>query len=389
MLKGPFVRQVIRLFLLPAFSILLGARTPLGTSVFAIPVELEECKDRVSRVLTAEGFEGWEPFGNGWQAYKGETSASIGCIAGRTTPGSVVMIVVSGVDNAVVRLRFTDLIRNPRSTPVTPPPSIKPPPQPPPATVGRAIDWKATGFEVRNGKVRAEGSNQPTYKDKERVLVSCSRWDDVTHPIWGTDTYHEDSSICWSGLHAGLLSREQGGSLYVEFGPDASPYRASNRNGVRTEDYTVGVRGSFRLSAATGSSLTVDVEKAKPVATTPPLTGGRRIDWWTKGNQLRDGSVPNEGSGQPKYQIGDRVLVNCAGQAFFPGGGLWGTDRYTLDSTVCAAGIHAGVSTLQRGGSFYVEFTPDAGSYSSTDHNGIRSGEFGRNFAAGSFRVHQ
>lgn len=378
MFKRPSGSIVCCLFLLSAFASLGWARTPLGTSVFQIPVAFEDCKDRVAKAMSAEGFASGEPFGNGFQGYKGETSASIGCFDNGTR--SLVMIVVSGDDNAGARIRLTELIRNPKASP-PPTPTVLP-------TGGRKINWNTTGYELRNGTVRTEGSNQPKYKDNDRVLVNCPRWDNAPHGIWGTETYHEDSSICWSGVHAGLVMRE-GGLLSVQLGATAAPYRGSDRNGVRSNDYSANVRGSFKLAAVAGGATTVDIDAPKPPTHGPPLSGGRRIDWWTQGGQLRDGAAPNGGSNQPKYRIGERVLVTCSGQAYFPGGGLWGTDVYTLASTICAAGIHAGLVTLQQGGAFYVEFRPDAGSYRGTDRNGIRSVDLGRPFAAGAFRVYR
>ncbi|HEX6713617.1 MAG TPA: LCCL domain-containing protein, partial [Thermoleophilaceae bacterium] len=54
-------------------------------------------------------------------------------------------------------------------------------------------------------------------------------------------------------------------------------------------------------------------------------------------------------------------------------GGVWGTDVYTDDSSVCTAAVHAGVISLAGGGTVTIEIRPDAGSYTGTVRNRITS----------------
>lgn len=54
------------------------------------------------------------------------------------------------------------------------------------------------------------------------------------NPVWGTDTYTDDSSVCTAAVHAGVISFEEGGIVVVRIGPGHSAYVGTTRNGVRT-----------------------------------------------------------------------------------------------------------------------------------------------------------
>jgi hypothetical protein len=60
-----------------------------------------------------------------------------------------------------------------------------------------------------------------------------------------------------------------------------------------------------------------------------------------------------------------------------PAGGepatVWGTDLYSDDSSVCTAGVHAGVIDLERGGTVMIQIEPGANRYVGTDRNGVGS----------------
>lgn len=58
-------------------------------------------------------------------------------------------------------------------------------------------------------------------------------------------------------------------------------------------------------------------------------------------------------------------------------GAVWGTDVYTADSSVCTAGVHAGVITLAGGGTVTIEMRPGEASYTGTTRNGVTSSSYG------------
>jgi hypothetical protein len=57
--------------------------------------------------------------------------------------------------------------------------------------------------------------------------------------------------------------------------------------------------------------------------------------------------------------------------------GVYGTDVYTDDSSVCTAAVHAGRITLAGGGSVTIEIRPGQSSYTTSTRNGIKSSSYG------------
>ena len=55
--------------------------------------------------------------------------------------------------------------------------------------------------------------------------------------IWGTDTYTDNSSVCTAGVHKGVITREQGGTVRITIRPARDSYVGTTRNGVTTERY--------------------------------------------------------------------------------------------------------------------------------------------------------
>jgi LCCL domain len=70
-------------------------------------------------------------------------------------------------------------------------------------------------------------------------------------PVWGTDVYTDDSSVCTAAVHAGLITVAGGGSVIIEMRAGQSSYTGSTRNGITSSPYAAW-GGSFVLPAATG-----------------------------------------------------------------------------------------------------------------------------------------
>ncbi|MFC9906283.1 LCCL domain-containing protein [Rhodococcus sp. NPDC059968] len=80
------------------------------------------------------------------------------------------------------------------------------------------------------------------------------------------------------------------------------------------------------------------------------------------------------------------------GQASFecPAGGtintVWGSGPYSDDSSVCTAGVHAGVISQQAGGVVVIEISPGLSSYQGSTSNGVTSLDYLKSWY-GSFQV--
>jgi hypothetical protein len=75
----------------------------------------------------------------------------------------------------------------------------------------------------------------------ERYLFQCPPEGGV-RPIWGTDTYTSDSSVCTAAVHSGLITFAQGGNVVIENRPGLESYVGSYRNGVTSSSYPSWVR---------------------------------------------------------------------------------------------------------------------------------------------------
>jgi hypothetical protein len=75
----------------------------------------------------------------------------------------------------------------------------------------------------------------------ERYLFQCPP-DGGVRPVWGTDIYTSDSSVCTAAVHSGLISFALGGNVVIENRPGLESYVGSYRNGVTSSSYPSWVR---------------------------------------------------------------------------------------------------------------------------------------------------
>jgi hypothetical protein len=54
-------------------------------------------------------------------------------------------------------------------------------------------------------------------------------------PLWGTDVYTDDSSVCTAGVHKGVITLEAGGTVRIVMRPGLDVYISSTRNGVKSD----------------------------------------------------------------------------------------------------------------------------------------------------------
>lgn len=85
------------------------------------------------------------------------------------------------------------------------------------------IDWSTAGVGFKNDVGM-------TYK------FQCPS-NGTQHPIWGSDIYTGDSSICTAAVHAGVISLADGGIVTVEFRPGRLTYGSTTRNGIKSNTF--------------------------------------------------------------------------------------------------------------------------------------------------------
>lgn len=125
-------------------------------------------------------------------------------------------------------------------------------------------------------------------------------------------------------------------------------YGASERNGVTTSAY-----GSWKTSFVFKTPNTDAVVRAAEDATA--------ILW-------------NTSATTAEFTSGQELKFIC------PDGGkessAWGTDIYTLDSSICTAAVHAGKIQLETGGPVTIQRYPGEPHYKGTERNGITTRDY-------------
>ena len=94
-----------------------------------------------------------------------------------------------------------------------------------------------------------------------------------------------------------------------------------------------------------------------------------KINCETKGNDPRF-----------RGDAGSVYLVNCPENCIKEKGSLWGLGLYTLDSSVCQAAVHAGITNDEKGGTFAYTKVWGQNYYIGNIRNGISSSELNSSF---------
>lgn len=84
-------------------------------------------------------------------------------------------------------------------------------------------------------------------------------------------------------------------------------------------------------------------------------------------------------------KIGVSFAVNCPANCEM--GFVWGTDTYTTDSSVCMAGIHAGIIAKDKGGAVKVMVVKGLDKYAGSDRNGVKSNDWKVSWGDTAFQV--
>jgi len=82
----------------------------------------------------------------------------------------------------------------------------------------------------------------------------------------------------------------------------------------------------------------------------------------------------NTSASMVSFEAGKTYKFKC------PSGGkesaVWGTDIYTLDSSICNAAVHAGKFALESGGPVTIELRPGESAYKGSTRNGIETNDY-------------
>jgi flagellar basal body-associated protein FliL len=147
---------------------------------------------------------------------------------------------------------------------------------------------------------------------------------------------------------------------------DTAANRANNVNTTPTPRSPATPKPTPSAAASASPSPTAD--GSKPTPQTDDANEVTPIAWNTSGATF-------------KSDVGLTYKFQCP-ESGTPSA-IWGSDIYTADSSICTAAVHAGIISLEKGGTVTIEFRPGRATYGSTVRNGITSntfGEFARSF---------
>ena len=213
--------------------------------------------------------------------------------------------------------------------------SSAPPAPPSSTTAGKPTTWEASATSL-NGK------------DGETLTLTCSPGG-AAHSVWGSDIYTSDSSICTAAVHSGLITYQQGGTVTIELRSGRDIYGCSERNGVTTSAYGP-YQHSFVFKTPNTDAVVRDAEEQTSVL-------------W------------NTSAGMVRFDSGKTYKFKCpaAGKE----SSVWGTDTYTVDSSICTAAVHSGKFALETGGPVTIELRPGESAYKGSTRNGITTNDYG------------
>jgi LCCL domain len=209
-----------------------------------------------------------------------------------------------------------------------------PPVAPSSSSPGQPTPWEATGTSLKG-------------IDGQTLILLCPPGGSA-HSIWGSDIYTSDSSICTAAVHSGLITFEQGGTVTIEMRGGRGLYGSSERNGVMSSPFG-SYQHSFVFKTPNTDAVVRDAEDATPVM-------------WNSSATM----VP--------FEVGRTIKFKCPADG--KESAVWGTDTYTLDSSVCTAAVHAGKIKLETGGPVTIEMRPGESSYKGSTRNGIKTNDF-------------
>lgn len=285
--------------------------------------------------------------------------------------------------------------------------------------------WKRSFYAQSLGTDGEPTTPAPALPDDGRVRIGCDHGSGIVGStgesltvicpagcgsaafrLWGSNPYTSDSSICPAAIHAGVIPEAGGGreghrrrgSNQLRGQYEERDYVEQVRK-VRIELYGSGAVTSFDARACAGCIRSCNVRcetfqqvggvmipnrttmvmrcliQASMLVAIPLL-----VSACCKENTDTQ-PCPGSYSALTAEQKAGEATCSCANSSA-AGGSVWGSDIYTSDSSICRAGVHAGVIPA-TGGNVTVKGAPGCGAYTGTTRNGVVSGKwesFGSSF---------
>lgn len=164
--------------------------------------------------------------------------------------------------------------------------------------------------------------------------------------VWGSGRYTLDSSVCRAAQHAGAITAS-GGQIAVYKSPGCARFVGNVRNGVTSRSWGPYSQSfGFNWPAASCAPTGAVAAKACPATM-----------------RAFSGMAP-----------GQKLTCTCSPQQL--GGSIWGSMRYTTDSSTCGAAVHAGAIPAS-GGKVTVRTTDGCKRFAGASRNNMKSRSWG------------
>lgn len=167
-------------------------------------------------------------------------------------------------------------------------------------------------------------------------------------PVWGNGPYTADSDLCTAARHAGVIGIS-GGEVTAWAAPGQPAYSGTVQHGVETREWGVYEQSFSLVPPGIEAEIT-------PIPSPDPAPVIAVADDSTCPRRLAEG------------QAG----LTCTCAPGRPQGLVWGSGPYTVESDICAAASHAGV-TAGAGGPVSVTRGGPVKAFDGSDRNGIAS----------------
>jgi hypothetical protein len=176
--------------------------------------------------------------------------------------------------------------------------------------------------------------------------------------VRGTDVYTDDSALATAAVHAGILKVGQTDTVRVTMQPGPRLFPGTNRQGVQSETMKLVSQSGFTMQRVDGQGQALEpavVTRSDNLPMKPPPD---------------DGSLANL---RGPYE-GEFLIEVTAWPSRMKS--VWGTDTYTLDSSLAAAAVHAGLLRPNHRAVIRATLLPGQQSYKGTTRHGVESKDY-------------
>ncbi|CAK8678883.1 unnamed protein product [Clavelina lepadiformis] len=163
----------------------------------------------------------------------------------------------------------------------------------------------------------------------------------VTEKLYGTKIYSDESYVCAAAIHDGRISGKDGGKITIRKTRERKSFRGSTAFGLTSKSAKDSYGSFIFLDAFDGRQSLYSV------------------------SCLAKGEFTSEKD----------FLIICPGGCDALRGGVTGSELYSPDSYLCAAGIHAGKIDAFSGGRLIVHRLSGGEEYKGSFRNGIQSSD--------------